>query len=422
MKKLASLALTALATTATVTTTLASTDVTIEELKKRIEALEEKNQLLIDEIADLKEQVAIPELRQQQFAGMGYAASKVYFSPKGLSIGGYGEIIYQNWQSSTKKDMTDTYRFIPYIGYKFTDNIVLNSEIEFEHTDEVKVEFLYIDFLFNDYFNIRIGNQLIPLGVTNLLHEPIFFNSVNRPEVETKIIPSTWNENGIMLFSTADNFTYYLGIVNGFYYNTTKGFSSDSWVKGGRQGGGKAYAEDLAIVGRFDYTGIDGLMAGISAYRGNSGQGDTDASGNKIDGTVQMYDIHLRYNWKDFEVTGLYVKGYLSDADKISTALGQTIGKEVYGYYVNLAYDVFPLITKNEKFALPIFVRYERFNTQEKVPAGFTADKTNDKTIWTVGFNFKPHPNIILKADYQFRDNKGGGEPDVFELGMGFIF
>ncbi|RUM47186.1 MAG: porin [Hydrogenothermus sp.] len=417
MRKLASLALTAtLATTA-----IASTD--IEELKKRIESLEEKNQLLIDEIADLKQQVAIPELRQQQFAGMGYAASKVYFSPKGLSIGGYGEIIYQNWQSSTKKDYTDTYRFIPYIGYKFTDKIILNSEIEFEHTDEAKIEFLYIDFLFNNYFNIRVGNQLIPLGVTNLLHEPIFFNSVNRPEVETKIIPSTWNENGIMLFSNADSFTYYLGIVNGFYYNAKgKGFSSDSWVRNGRQAGGKAYAEDLAFVARFDYTGIDGLMAGISAYQGNSGQGDKDVNGNKIDGTVKMYDIHLRYNWKGFEITGLYVKGYLSDADKISTALGKTIGKEVYGYYVNLAYDVFPIITKNNKFSLPLFVRYERFNTQEKVPAGFTADKTNDKTIWTVGFNFKPHPNIILKADYQFRDNKGGGEPDVFELGMGFIF
>ncbi len=418
MKKLGVLALT---TVLTAGSAFAQSD--LEVIKQKIKILEEQNQQLIDEIADLKQQVAIPELAQKQFAGMGYAASKVYFSPKGLSIGGYGEIIYQNWEKSSKKDMTDTYRFIPYIGYKFTDNIVLNSEIEFEHTDEVKVEFLYIDFLFNKYFNIRVGNQLIPLGVTNLLHEPIFFNSVNRPEVETKVIPSTWNENGIMLFSTADKFTYYVGIVNGFYYNAKgKGFSADSWVKGGKQGGGKAYAEDLAFVGRFDFKGIDGLTAGFSAYRGNSGQGDTDANGNKIDGTVSMYDVHLVYSWKGFEVKGLYVKGFLSDADKISTALGDTIGKEVYGYYLNLAYDILPFIDKNTNFGLPVFVRYERFNTQEKVANGFTADKANDKTVWTIGFNFKPHPNIVLKADYQFRDNEAGDEPDVFELGMGFIF
>lgn len=45
------------------------------------------------------------------------------------------------------------YRFIPYIGYKFTDSIILNAEIEFEHGantergGEVTVEFLYLDFL-----------------------------------------------------------------------------------------------------------------------------------------------------------------------------------------------------------------------------------------------------------------------------------
>ena len=383
-----------------------------------IKLLQEQIQELVDEIEKLKEQTAIPELYQKSFAGLGYAASKVYFSPQGLSIGGYGEIIYQNWQSSTKKDMTDTYRFIPYIGYKFTDKIILNSEIEFEHVDEAKIEFLYIDFLFNDYFNIRLGNQLIPVGLTNLLHEPVFFMSVNRPEVETKIIPSTWNENGIKIFSTHESFIYYFALVNGFYY---KGFSSGSWVRGGRQGGGKAYAEDFGVVGRFDYTGIDGLMAGVSAYRGNSGQEDT-YNGDKIDGTVSMYDVHLKYSWKNFEVAGLYVKGYLSDADKISNAVGQTIGKEVYGYYLRISYDIWSHINKKLNFRLPVFARYEEYDTQQKVADGFLKDSENKKKIWTVGLNFYPHPNVVLKADYQFRKNGAGDEPDVFELGMGFIF
>ena len=388
-----------------------------------INLLKEQIQILVDEIEKLKEQTVMPELYQKSFAGLGYAASKVYFSPQGLSIGGYGEIVYQNWQTSTKKDYTDTYRLIPYIGYKFTDNIILNSEIEFEHVNESKIEFLYIDFLFNDYFNIRLGNQLVPLGLTNLLHEPIFFNSVMRPEVETKIIPSTWNENGIKIFSTHKKFVYYIGIVNSFYYNSSSGgFSESSWVRGGRQGGGKAVAEDLAVVARFDYTGIDGLLVGISGYRGNSGQGDKDTDNNQIDGTVSMYDIHLRYSWKNFGVSALYVKGFLSDADKISTVLGRTIGEEVYGYYVDVEYDILPLLYKDTKYRLDIFARYERYNTQAKVPAGFTANPNNDKTIWTVGINYWPHPNIVLKADYQFRDNKGDGEPDVFELGLGFIF
>lgn len=427
MKKLALAALTA-ATTAT--TVFAQGD-NIMSIEKRLKALEEQNQELIDEIANLRQLVVIPELGQQQFSGLGYAASKVYFSPKGLSIGGYGEITYQNWGNSSKKDKTDTYRFIPYIGYKFTDKVILNSEIEFEHganherSGEITIEFLYIDFLINKWANLRVGNYLIPIGITNLMHEPIFFNSVNRPEVETKVIPSTWNENGIMLFSNTNNLDYHIGIVNGLHA-TSRGdevaFSEGTWIRGGRQAGAKAIAENFAIVASLNYTGISGLYAGASFYRGNSGQGETDASGNKIDGTVTLLDVHVKYNWKGFEVVGLYTRGTLSDADKISTVNGQTIAEEVYGWYVNLSYDVYQLIDKGSNWSLPVFARYEKFDTHAKVPSGFTKNDELDKTVLTVGLNFKPHPNVVLKANYQFRDNAAGGEPDVFELGLGFIF
>jgi hypothetical protein len=399
------------------------------DVEERLKSLEEQNQQLIDEIAKLKEEISIPELQQQSFAGMGFAASKVYFSPQGLSIGGYGEIIYINYDSSSKRDYTDLYRFIPYIGYKFNDKIILNAEIEFEHGanaergGEVAVEFAYIDFLINKWANIRLGNLLIPVGITNLQHEPIFFNSVNRPEVETKIIPTTWNENGILIYSNTGNIDYQIGIVNGLYGTTHGefGFSSDSWIRGGRQGGAKAIAEDFAFVGRIDYSGIEGLYAGGSVYYGKSGQGERLGS-EEIDGTVSIFEVHGRYQIRGFEITGLYVKGHLSDADKISLYNGDVIGKDAYGYYLNVSYDVMPFISKNSNFSLPIFTRYEKYNTQDSVADGFSADPNNDKNIWTVGLNFKPHANVVLKADYQFRDNEGDGEADRLELGLGFIF
>jgi len=200
---------------------------------------------------------------------------------------------------------------------------------------------------------------------------------------------------------------------------TTIGFTSDKWVRNGRQAGANAVAEDFAVVGRIDYTAVDGLFLGASVYHGNSGQGER-YNGEKIDGTVTIYEIHGKYRFKEFELTGIYVSGSLSDADKISLYNGEVIGKNVYGYYLNLAYDVAQKLGKD--FNLPVFVRYERYNTQDKVPSGFTADPNNDKTVWTVGINYRPIPNVVLKADYQFRDNKGSGEADIFELGLGFIF
>ena len=397
--------------------------------KEDINLLKEQIQVLVDEIEKLKEQTVMPELYQKSFAGLGYAASKVYFSPQGLSIGGYGEIVYINYDSSDKKSYSDLYRFIPYIGYKFTDNIILNSEIEFEHGantergGEVTVEFAYLDFLINKWFNLRVGNVLIPLGLTNLQHEPIFFNSVLRPEIETKIIPTTWNENGVIIFSNTGNWDYHLGVVNGFH--ATKkgeiGFTADSWVRNGRQAGAKAISEDWAVVGRIDYTGIKGLYAGASFYRGNSGQGEK-YSGKRIDGTVSLWDLHLRYQLEGIEITGVYVKGSLDDADLISLYNGEVIGKDVYGYYLNVSYDVIPFIKRESNFSLPVFIRYERYNLHDKVPEGFSKNPALDRTIWTLGINFKPHPNIVFKADYQFRDNKNNSEANRFEAGFGFIF
>ena len=57
------------------------------------EELERKVDILADEIAALKVFSTDTWFRQTAF-GFGKSASKVYFVPQGLSIGGYGEIVY----------------------------------------------------------------------------------------------------------------------------------------------------------------------------------------------------------------------------------------------------------------------------------------------------------------------------------------
>ena len=155
--------------------------------------LEEKIEALTNEIANMKEKMALPAAAEKSFGGMGLGASKVYFSQSPLSIGGYGELIVQNTQGEGV-DKTDALRLIPYIGYRFNDWIIFNSEIEFEHsgifgksrtaTDsggdtvkvtepagEVVVEFAYLDFLVAKNLNVRVGHVLLPFGITNLQHD-----------------------------------------------------------------------------------------------------------------------------------------------------------------------------------------------------------------------------------------------------------
>ena len=99
-------------------------------------------------------QDVIPQLGETRF-GLGPAASKVYGVEEGISLGGYGEFLFQ--QVSGNTDVFDALRAVTYIGYKFNSRWVFNSEIEFEHATtsassgttsspgSVSVEFAYID-------------------------------------------------------------------------------------------------------------------------------------------------------------------------------------------------------------------------------------------------------------------------------------
>jgi len=151
----------------------------MSELKQQIKELRENQQTLIDETSDIKTGFSTVDIKFSH-NGMGAAASKVYRSSKPLSIGGYGDIYVANKNGAGS--IADVYHFVPYIGYKFSDNIILNTEIEFEHGGSnaeaangggennaaAEGEFMYLDFLISNEFNVQLGKTLVPMGLINL--------------------------------------------------------------------------------------------------------------------------------------------------------------------------------------------------------------------------------------------------------------
>lgn len=130
--------------------------------------------------------------------GVGPAAAKVYGGKAGVSIGGYGEALYQNFSTTNESgepshtdDQVTLLRAVVYIGYKFDDHWLFNSELEYENAvvasdkgGEAEVEFAYVDYMHSRNFNARAGLVLIPMGLVNLLHEPTTFLGAIRPDVE----------------------------------------------------------------------------------------------------------------------------------------------------------------------------------------------------------------------------------------------
>ena len=410
-------------TTLSLAAILATGAMAASSLEKRVAALEAQNETLTEEVLATQTGGFTVVDTEKSFNGMGPAASKVYYSKNPLSIGGYGEMYYANPKGSG--DYADVYRFITYFGYKFSDNVILNAEIEFEHGanaeegGEVVIEFMYLDFLWKDEINFRLGHVLVPMGLVNLRHEPILFNTVQRPEVENKLLPSTWHENGALAYGRFGDtgLEYTAGMINALNLNNAKTASGDNngWIRSGRQGASAKAPFDPAFVGRVDYTGVNGLLVGASVYYGG-GSNLKDDPVNDVSGlTTTMFDLHASYETGPFKAYGLYTQTNLDGAEKISDAAAE----KGSGYYVNASYDVGSLA--NLDYRIPLFVQYEDFNPVASTVDGLNEDKYKTKTT-TIGLNFFPVDQAVLKVDYAMKDEGTKERQDIFSLGLGFVF
>ena len=366
--------------------------------------------------------------------GFGPAASKVYKVRQGVSLGGYGEVLYENFAGSREddtpsgaSDRLDALRAIVYVGYKFSDKVLFNSELEFEHgsTGEggsVSIEFAYLEYRLSPQLGFRGGLLLPPMGFINEVHEPPAFLGARRPETERQIIPSTWRESGVGIFGGVGDFSYRAYLVNGF---DASGFSAGG-LRGGRQNGSEATAENFGVVGRFDYTGLSGVTLGTSAYLGNSGQGAPLASDPTatLDAQTLIWEGHAQYKAHGFDLSGLLAISTLDDAGDVNALIpvtgDESVGERLIGWYLQGGYDVLRS-TRSGQQLVP-YVRYEQLNTQDRVPEGFVADPENDRRFLTLGAMWKPLTNVSLKADYQVISNEADTGINQLNVNLGYLF
>ncbi len=409
-----------------------------EQLKAqtgRNQELERRIALLAEQITDLEAGDLEPEaeMKGEGGRGLGPAASKVYSLRQGVSLGGYGEMLYENFRSSdesgapvSRTDQLDFLRLILYAGYKFNDRIVFNSEIEFEHAStgakgEAAVEFAYLDFLLKESLNIRAGMVLMPIGFVNELHEPPVFLGARRPYLEKSLIPTTWRENGAGVYGEQGPFSWRAYVTTAL--SSVGGVSGDAsgfragGIRGGRSDGSKSAAEDLALSGRLDWSPAPGLLLGGSFYTGDSGQGAVAPGGETIGGRTTLVDVHGEYRRNGWRVRGLWVDTDVDDVDAINRFQGltgdQSVGSSQGGWYGEVGYEVGSFIP---------YARYESFGTQKSVPAGYSRNPAMERTVTTIGVAWKPIPQVVVKADWNDLSNEAGTGVDQFNLALGFLF
>ena len=394
-----------------------------------------------------------------------------------LSVGGYGEaVMSRNFYSQhfnryrdplTYKDDKSHGRFdLPHVtlnlGYDFGRGWTMGMEIEFEHGGtesaveidadesgeyeaetekggEVALEQFWINKSFSDgRFNVKAGELIIPVGEINQHHLPNEFFSVYRSEGEAKLLPNTWHQVGLSLWGSLPQWRYEAIFTSGL---DAERFGHDCFV---HYGATSPYEYKLANVyagaARIDNYSVKGLRLSLSGYYGYTFRNTERKAGASYDdchGALAIGSFGFELNRWNLIVRGNATYANLSDAERItafcnaypkhtqqdgSPSKHSPIGSSAYSFGGEAGYDVFSIFDAlMQKQKLYVFGRYEDYNTyatgNKKV--AYTYDHVKRMSF---GINYKPIPQIIVKAEWakRYLDSAYNDEPSI-SLGVMFV-
>lgn len=396
----------------------------IEALQRQLEARDEAAQRgpapgaqPDQETQELRE---IVEAQQEQIEALASAEDKPSALDK-VSIGGYGELHYNNLDaedSDNDLEQIDLHRFVLFFGYEFTKDLRFYSEVEFEHSftsgdddspGAVELEQAYVQYDFNPNTSISGGQLLVPSGILNETHEPPTFYGVERNDVENIIIPTTYRVGGVQLTQRFwDGFQFDALVHEGLAIPTVGG--SAFRIRSGRQNTAEANAEDLAGTVRLKYAGIPGVELGTSIqYQRDASQANDDGLEDGL-----LYEAHIDLQRGPFGLRALYAAWDFDIDEDIALANGVAQAQidraeDQNGWYIEPSYKINP--------QWGFYARYEDIEA---------ARDRDTFTQWETGFNYWPHPDVVLKFDYRDRDidvaSAEGRSFKGFDLGVGYQF
>lgn len=343
-----------------------------------------------------------------------------------LPVAGYMEAHFN--KNAGEPGQADFHRFVLLFGHSFSPRIKFWSEFELEHAlvegreekGEIALEQAYLDFLVKPWLNFRGGMLLSPVGIINERHEPPSFNGVERPFVETLIIPTTWRELGVGLTGDLGRGFRYRGYMISAL--DPSGFSAEEGIRGGRTGGFEAPFRNPAAVARLEYAGVRRLTLGLSGYTGVSSSQFVNVTPR-----VSIFSVDGRYSRGRIDLRGLLANTWISRSAELNTRLEALMGfnpniaKQLRGWYVEPAVHVFPRRFRND---LILFTRYEKYNTQHRMAAGYVPLPEFNRSSVVTGLTFKPSADVAVKFDYVFNRNANSVIRPVngLNLGIGWWF
>jgi hypothetical protein len=326
-------------------------------------------------------------------------------------ISGYGSAFYQR-NFDLQQSTVTLERAVLFVGHQFSQKISFFSELELENAKveggvsnnaEISMEQAFLKFNLNAHQYIIAGLFTPRIGILNENHLPVNFNGVERPMVETFIIPATWRELGVGFYGNSEKIplTYSIALMNGL---EGQNFEHGSGIRGGRAEGNLASANNIAVAAalqyfwknfKFQISGYSGGTVTLSPKGSDSLGLNSGAFGTPI--YLGEADVQFEQNAWSAKALGTYIS--YPDAGKMNTVYGNNTATGMYGAYVEIAYNW--LFKKSTKSSFISFARLEALNMNSSIASDGKGiyDGTEDQTHLIMGFGYLPLPNVVIKLD-----------------------
>ncbi|MDH5427040.1 MAG: Plug domain-containing protein [Nitrospirota bacterium] len=362
----------------------------------------------------------------QGSGGLVYARPFVS-SPKAI-VGGYIDIEYWN-RRNQGNSYFDQHHLVPFIYADVSDRVKVAAEIEFEHGNELAIEFATIDYLIQEPINLRAGILLLPLGKFNLLHDAPLRDLTERPLVDQRILPSTLHQPGIGAYGTfypttlskVDYEVYFIsGFTNAFggkgNPNNDSNITTSNGIRSARTTNTEFDNNDAkAVAGRVAVSPLLGVEIGGSGFYGSY-----DPMSNR---SLGIFAVDWTFQRGPFEFIGesAWARIEKNDRGVDGTPNGQP--KRMYGYYLQLNYhflpqwltNAAPTFFKQEISTFTAVARWEQMNLGQDLHGSSEAAKLGEWQRATVGLNFRPTEDTVFKTDFQYTPKGRSGSQRIHD-------
>lgn len=303
----------------------------------------------------------------------------------GFTLGGYGELVYQDAKGSDPQAAVDALSAI--LWWDGGGRWHFFAELELEDgliarkgdttTDEAELvsERLYFDYIQADVFKLRLGKFLTPVGRWNLIHAAPLTWTTSRPLITETTFPT--NATGAMVYGVLP-FT-----AEGIEYSIYGAIGEELFPE-----------DDLdtfreALGGRLAASPLPNTQIGLSVV---SFEQESTGDEHKT-----LYGLDLLWSWRQFELSGEL-------AYRTITSGPQQRDEE--GHYLQL-------VTPTPLPRLFLVLREEAFHVSAP---------DRDQSLSLVGLNYRWRPALTFKAEYSWARDDELQVPEGFLASIAVLF